>query len=205
MNKLDIQAVFFDLDGVLVDACEWHYRALNKALSDVLGYEIPYEEHLVKYNGLPTAVKLHMLGIEKETAIKIENIKQDITLDIIKQNAKVMPEKQLLHQYLKDKGIKIGCVTNSIKKTATAMLQQTGQYEFMDLLISNEDIQKNKPFPDCYDTAVKKLMINPFNCLCVEDSPKGIQAAKASCIPNLWVVKNPSEVTIENFNKIIER
>jgi HAD superfamily hydrolase (TIGR01509 family) len=200
---MKIECVLFDLDGVLVDACEWHYIALNEALRQIVGFEISREDHISKYNGLPTAVKLRMLGLEAPIALRIEALKQMKTLEIISEKAQIMPEKQELHSYLKSQGIKIACVTNSIHTTATAMLRQTGQINFMDLVVSNEDVSKNKPHPDCYNFAVQKLGVDPSNCLCVEDSPKGIESARASCVPNLWIVQNSTEVNSSNYKKIV--
>src|SRR5216684_3361292 len=59
-----VGAILFDLDGVLVDATEWHYEALNRALA-LFGFTISRYEHLSSYNGLPTLKKLEMLTIEK--------------------------------------------------------------------------------------------------------------------------------------------
>jgi HAD superfamily hydrolase (TIGR01509 family) len=201
---MKIQCVLFDLDGVLVDACEWHYITLNEALRQIVGFEISREDHISKYNGLPTTVKLRMLGLEAPIALRIEALKQMKTLEIIAERAQIMPEKQELHSYLKSQGIKIACVTNSIHTTATAMLRQTGQINFMDLIVSNGDIPRNKPHPDCYNFAVKTLGVDPSSCLCVEDSPKGIEAARASCVPNLWMVSNPSDVTLKNYKEIVK-
>jgi HAD superfamily hydrolase (TIGR01509 family) len=200
---MKIECVLFDLDGVLVDACEWHYNALNEAMNEIVGFQISREDHINKYNGLPTAVKLSMLGIETSTASRIEAVKQMKTLEMIAEYGKIMPEKQELHSYLKNQGIKIACVTNSIHTTAMAMLRQTDQIKFMNLIVSNGDVQKNKPHPDCYNFAVKTLGVNPSACLCVEDSPKGIEAARASCVPNLWIVSNTSDVTLENYKKVV--
>ena len=63
MNR-KIKAVIFDMDGVLIDAKEWHYEALNKAL-DLFGMEISRYDHLVTYDGLPTLMKLQMLSLER--------------------------------------------------------------------------------------------------------------------------------------------
>lgn len=57
----EIKAIIFDMDGVLIDAKEWHYEALNEALG-LFGYEISRYDHLVTYDGLPTAKKLEMLS-----------------------------------------------------------------------------------------------------------------------------------------------
>jgi len=198
-----VEAVLFDLDGVLVDACDWHFNALNEAMREIAGFELSREDHVLKYNGLPTAVKLRMLGFEGSIASRIEAAKQIKTLDIISKHAEIMTEKQELHSYLKSQGIKIACVTNSIRETAELMLSKTGQLDYIDLLVTNEDVSPNKPYPVCYNYAIQKLNANPDTSLCVEDSPKGIEAAKASCIPNLWIVSNPSEVTLETYKRII--
>ena len=58
-----IKAVIFDMDGVLIDAREWHFLALNRALG-LFGYTIPLEEHLKTYDGLPTSKKLEILQIQ---------------------------------------------------------------------------------------------------------------------------------------------
>lgn len=196
---IKLEAVLFDLDGVLVDACEWHYHALNFALVD-FGYDpIDENSHAKTYNGLPTKVKLGMLGIPQDFIGKIDQRKQKYTLDIIRNTAKIMPEKLELHEYLHSKGIKIACVTNSIHETALHMLAKTGQLPYIDLLISNEMVKRNKPHPDCYNLAIDTLQVDGNKCLCVEDSEKGAAAAKESDAKFLWKVKTAKDVTLDNF------
>ena len=64
MPETPIKAVIFDMDGVLIDARDWHYEALNRALG-LFGYQISRFEHLVTYDGLPTRTKLRMLSLER--------------------------------------------------------------------------------------------------------------------------------------------
>jgi HAD superfamily hydrolase (TIGR01509 family) len=202
---LKLEAILFDLDGVLVDACDWHYEALNLALVDAGFSGIDIESHFAKYNGLPTKVKLKMLGISDHLSDQINKNKQKYTLDIIKTTAKIMTDKIELHDYLKKQGIKIGCVTNSIEQTAKEMLLATGQLPYIDLLVSNEMVSKNKPYPDCYNYAIQLLDVDPVRTLCVEDSPKGIEAAKNSIAKYIWIVKNPNDVTLENYHSFLEK
>lgn len=199
------QAVLFDLDGVLVDACEWHYEALNQALVESGYPAISREDHVSTYNGLPTRMKLQMLGVPEKKLGFVEAQKQTITLDIIGRNAKMMPEKAEMHRFLKSKGVKIACVTNSIAFTARKMLESTGQMEFIDVLVTNEMVERNKPYPDCYNLAIDRLEVDPLKCICVEDSPKGIQAAVASRAGHLWVVTDTTKVTKDNYIKFVER
>ncbi|RLR17256.1 HAD family phosphatase, partial [Sodalis-like symbiont of Bactericera trigonica] len=56
-----IKAVIFDMDGVLIEAKDWHYDALNKALN-LFGLDITRQEHQTVYDGLPTKHKLIMLS-----------------------------------------------------------------------------------------------------------------------------------------------
>lgn len=203
-TKITLQAIFFDLDGVLVDACDWHYEALNVALVD-MGYPaIDHQSHVSTYNGLPTRVKLRMLGVPDEIADQINKQKQKYTLDTIRNSAKIMPEKIELHEYLKSKEIKIACVTNSVEETAREMLVSTGQMPYIDLLVSNEMVEQNKPHPDCYNYAIKTLGVDSQQCICVEDSPKGIQAAAASRAGHMWVVSNTTKVNKKNYINFVE-
>jgi beta-phosphoglucomutase len=198
-----IKAVLFDLDGVLVDACDWHYEALNAALVEAGYHPIVREEHLSTFNGLPTRVKLKMLGVTENMIAAINDKKQKHTLDTIRASATLMPEKIELHRYLKSNGIKIACVTNSIEETAKEMLIATGQMPYIDLLVSNEQVKRNKPYPDCYNHAINTLGVDPLSCLCVEDSPKGIQSATSSIAGHIWVVSDPTKVTLKNYTTFV--
>jgi beta-phosphoglucomutase-like phosphatase (HAD superfamily) len=88
-----IKLIVFDLDGVLVDAKEIHYESLNKALEQIDGkFAINREEHLTKYDGLPTKTKLNLLstdkGLPQSTHNKIWELKQTLTFDVIKEQLK---------------------------------------------------------------------------------------------------------------------
>lgn len=199
-----ISCVLFDLDGVLVDACEWHYTSLNRALMDVTGLQISRADHEVRFNGLPTKVKLEMLSVKEKDFDLIWRLKQKYTLDEIARSSAVRPEKIELLSFLKAQGAKIACVTNSIRLTAEQMLRSAGQIEFFDRIVTNEDTEKNKPFPDCYDYAIRELQSNPDETLCVEDSEKGIAAAKSSLAKYTWEVANFEDVNLQNYLEFIK-
>ena len=58
---MDVKAILFDMDGVLIDAKEWHYEALNRALK-LFGFEISKFEHIHTFDGLSTKDKLKLLS-----------------------------------------------------------------------------------------------------------------------------------------------
>lgn len=203
-----IRAILFDLDGVLVDACQWHYDALNTALQIHCNYTIDYKTHMEYFNGRTTKTKLRMLcqrGIITESDIDlIYHTKQLLTVKQIMECGHIDSDKQKLHKYLKSRGILIGCVTNSIRSTAELMLQVTGQLEYMDILVSNEDVTRHKPDPYPYQYAIQQLNIFADRALIVEDSDIGIQSAIYSGA-NYLRVHSVKEVNINTLATEIER
>ncbi len=197
-----IKCVLFDLDGVLVDACEWHYLSLNQAMREIVGYDIDREQHIAEFNGLTTRQKLTKLNIDSDRSEKIWKRKQELTIETIEENSQLDMSKRELLGYLKASDVKVVCVTNCIRETAEMMLRKTGQHEYFDLIVTNEDVENNKPAPDCYNHAVKLIDISATNCLIVEDSPKGLQSANASSVERIWKVAGPSEVNLTNYKRI---
>lgn len=195
-----IKLIIFDMDGVLIDACEWHKDALNQSLMQVCNYSINEEDHQKIYNGLPTRVKLRKLcdlGILLENDIeKIENLKQINTINIINQKAFKRQEKIELLEYLKKNNYFIACYTNSIRNTAELMLEKTGILNLFDLILTNQDVTKSKPDPEGYNKVISFFNLTPKETIIIEDSPKGIEAATKTG-SMVCVVKNPDEVSLD--------
>ena len=199
-----VKLIIFDLDGVLVEAKNIHFDALNEALSNVnTGYKIDWNEHLNKYDGLKTFQKLNLLtkekGLPQEIHKQVWEDKQKITL----QQLASLPENinlKLLMTKLSAEGYKLAVCSNSIRKTVLTVLAKLGIIEFMDLIISNEDVTNSKPHPEMYWKAISMMSMLPEETLIVEDSPYGLMAAARSK-SHILRVKNPSEVTYKNITK----
>jgi beta-phosphoglucomutase len=180
---LKIKAILFDLDGVLVDATDWHYEALNRALA-LFGYTIARYEHLTTYNGLPTRKKLEMLSVEKGFPrglhTLVNRIKQKYTREEILRSCTPVFEKEFMVHQLKRDGFKLAVCSNSIRESVELMLRASGLWELFDCVLSNEDVAKPKPDPEMYTTACQRLGIKPEEALIVEDAPHGVEAAKRS-------------------------
>lgn len=203
---MDIKLVIFDLDGVLVDACEWHKDALNEALLEVAGFKIEDEEHESTFNGIPTRKKLDILTNQKrlkpENHHMVYNIKQKKTVEVIEKFALPRREKVDLINYIKSRNIPVACFTNSISETATLMLDKTGVLNSLDFLLTNEDVGEPKPSPEGYIKTMENFNVKPSNTLIVEDSQKGVQAARDAGA-NVMVVKNPDYVNIDLLEKYL--
>ena len=182
-----IKLVVFDLDGVLVEARDFHYEALNRALASFNEkYIISREEHLSTYDGLNTSKKLWKLsqtkGLSLDVHDEIWKRKQESTHSVIKE--KVKPEDHLaiaaLLKKLKDEGYMVYCASNSIRSSVKLMLIRAGYIEYIDEYFSNEDVKSPKPHSEIYLKCMLTAGVNPKECLIVEDSHIGRKAAHES-------------------------
>ncbi|OOX96097.1 HAD family hydrolase [Campylobacter coli] len=200
-----IRAILFDMDGVLIEAKDWHYEALNKALR-LFGIEISRMEHLTTFDGLPTKDKLKMLSLEKGLPLGlhdfINELKQQYTMDLVYSLCKPRFHHEYALSKLKEEGYKMAVCSNSVRNTIEVMMQKASLEMYLDFYISNEDVKKGKPDPEMYNKAIERMRLHPKECMIVEDNENGIKAARASGA-NVMIVEDIVEVNYENIMKHI--
>lgn len=179
-----IKAIIFDLDGVLVDSKELHYDALNLALKSINEkYVISRKEQADIFEGMTTRSKLdilsHTKGLPRELHQYIWNLKQQYSAAIFRD---LPQDKELvnLFKYISDQGIVIGVASNSIRETLDSCIHTLGIWEYIDVALSNEDVNNPKPNPEIYNRCMLMLGSVPTSTIVFEDSIIGIQAAQQS-------------------------
>lgn len=202
-----IKLVIFDLDGVLVDARELHYEALNRALAD-FGFTISRDEHLSTYDGLPTTKKLELLtenkGLQKENYDLIWKRKQEFTSLIINEEMTYDERLRGILSKLKSQGYIICVASNSIRESVKMMLIRKGLLEYIDFFYSNQDVNKPKPSSEIYLKCMIKAGVNPDETVIVEDSHIGRKAAQSSGA-TLCAVRDVGDVTYDHIKKHIDK
>ncbi len=202
---MTIKAIFFDMDGVLIDAKDWHYDALNKALNH-FGYSISRESHLSTFDGLPTRVKLDILstssGIPNGLHELLNDLKQMYTLEISYSLCKPI----FIHQYalsrLKNLGLKLAVCSNSIRNTVDTLMSLSKLEKYLDLKLSSNDIKSPKPSPEIYLKAMNILKVKPSETIILEDNDNGLQAAYNSGA-HVMKISSPNDVTYHNISNFI--
>ena len=201
-----IKLIVFDLDGVLVETKKLHYDAFNKSLRDVdPKYEISYDEHLAKYDGLSTHKKLDLLGREKGlSGMEFESIwlrKQVYTSQMLRE---LTPDIRLIEvlRKLKQK-YTIAVASNSIRDSVKITLLKLGLLEYVDFYLSNEDVKHPKPHPEIYLRSMIQSGATPKETLIIEDSVIGRNAANNSGA-YLLGVNNSLDVTYEHITGHID-
>ncbi|MDR2870699.1 MAG: HAD family phosphatase [Deferribacteraceae bacterium] len=202
---MKIKAIIFDMDGVLIDAKDWHYEALNQAL-ELFGYTISRYDHLVTFDGLPTKKKLEMLSLERGLPQGlhsfINEIKQIYTMQHVYMKCKPMFHHQYALAKLKAEGYVLALASNSVRITVDMMIEKADLQKYLSVTLSNQDVKKSKPDPEIYTTAIARLGLKPEDCLIVEDNQNGIKAALASG-GHLLQVKDVHDVTYNNIHNRI--
>jgi beta-phosphoglucomutase len=202
-----IKAVIFDMDGVLIEAKDWHYKALNKALL-LFGMEISRYDHLVTYDGLPTKKKLEMLtaerGLPKGLHTFINDMKQQYTMEIVYVECKPKFNHEYALSKLKNEGYQMAVCSNSVRNTIEVMIQKASLDSYLTFYISNQDVTHGKPDPEMYNKAIKRMDLSPLECLIVEDNENGIKAARASGA-HVMEVETVDDVNYENIKTHITK
>lgn len=195
-----IEAIIFDLDGVLIDDTKkLHFDAFNYALFACGLRALSKIEHDRVFDGLPTSEKIKILremkwgNISEETEIEIRKIKADYTREVLKKLVKPDAELIGIFRSLKNKGFKLGVASNAVRETVKTVLSGLCIIDYIDVYLSNEDVKKPKPDPEIYLTVANRLEVKPSACWVYEDNNRGLESANsAGC--NTGVVSSTEEL-----------
>lgn len=200
-----IEAIIFDLDGVLVDAREWHYDSLNRALA-LFGFEITRGEHESALDGLPTREKLAYLtavrafppGLHRIT----NELKQVYTRELIAVHCHPVFTIEHALASLRAEGYRLAVCSNSVRASVDLMLDRSSIQQHFEFTLSNEDVETAKPSPAIFLEASRRLDVPPERCLVIEDSPHGLAAAR-SAGARVMHVADPTEVRLQAIRDFI--
>jgi len=208
-----IRAVCFDLDGVLVDAPDWHREAFNLALRDICSPVLSDEDHEANFNGLSTYKKLDILARRGNEDFKFPDIrkyfydkKQEFTRKLIGERCE--PVTRVIDVVNYANSIfdnKTAVVTNCSRSTAEAMLEKSNLLHRFQFIITNEDVDgKIKPHPWPYLLAKNRLGFGNSNksVLAIDDIDKGIISAVDAQM-RTWRLKKFEDLTVRNLMKVL--
>lgn len=206
-----IKAVIFDLDGVLVTTDELHFEAW-KALADKLGINDFTKADNVRQRGVSRMASLEVVlektdrAFSEEEKLALAEEKNEIyvrSLSALSETDVLSGANEFI-DYLKSKGIKTA--VGSASKNTPLILEKTKLAGKFDAVSCGLDTTKSKPDPEVFLIAAKKLGVAPCDCVVVEDSDAGIEAAKTGGMYAIAVGAaeyNPkADVAIKNLESL---
>ncbi len=199
-----MQAILFDLDGVLVDTLHYHYLAWKKMFEEVGG--IVSEHTVLLHEGRNSREILPILVKESGVSVPPEELE-----DFIERKRAYYRKIANVQFYdgvmevlnkLKSENFRLAVVTACAQKTMEKSLNEE-QRNLFDLIQTGDDVTRAKPNPDPYDLARKKLGLPKEECLVVENAPLGITAAKRAGIKCVAVETTLSKEYLEEADYVI--
>ncbi len=205
-----LEAIFFDLDGLLADTEDLHVFAYRK-IAQKLGIELS-QEYIFSFIGAPTSVNMkkimHDFHIPEEKFEELLLLRYQSYLDTVNNTPLTLMEGAIeCIRYVRERGLKTALVTSSTKEHSQAVFNNilqnsflhTSLTNFFDCMVFGDDIENLKPAPDIYMEAIKRLRSTPERGIALEDSEAGVIAAKSA---GLKVIAVPGPHTRDqNFNK----
>lgn len=204
-----MKCVLFDLDGVLVNSRVLHFETFRDALKEVVPeFKITWSEHEKEMDGLPTRSKLKILlskgVLTKEQSEQVYQKKQEMTLASLPGTMKPRHTLTELLVSLKLRGLRLFCVSNAIRKTVEETLRLLEVFSMFEMIYGNEDATEGKPSPELYLKAMEAAGVEAKDCLIVEDSQHGRQAAYASGA-HVLEVEDAEDVTLELIDRALSQ
>jgi beta-phosphoglucomutase family hydrolase len=220
MKKIKIQAVIFDMDGLMIETEPLHSKSFEAVLRDY-GITPEYDEKgFVHTQGLRGKDNLRNLkekyNIDESVDVLLE--KKFIVHTQLLKKVKPKPGLKKLLQLLKKHSIKAAIGSNANPKNINTVLTNLHLKDYFQVTVTGYDFKKGKPDPGVFLITAKKLGVNPENCLVLEDSETGVLAAhragmKVVAVPSTYtkdhdfsradrVVNSLESVTIELISSV---
>ncbi|WP_029674713.1 HAD family hydrolase [Butyrivibrio sp. VCB2006] len=179
MNKIDIKAVIFDLDGTLTDTEKYYQIAWPKALEH-FGYKCePWMPLELRSLGRPFApLQFKEWFGEDFDYNEVREYRKAIVADMLKETGiPLKPGAKEILEWLREHGILTALATANDYERTKGYLTKLGLFEHFDKIICADMVKEGKPSPDIYSYACEKLSLSPDQTFAVEDSPNGVTSA----------------------------
>ena len=198
------KSYLFDLDGVLVDSVDIQYQSTIDAINKHTKIKITAEIDTILKSTITTKKKLEYFVeqniISNAQLLDIYNEKKKIA-DNTFNNLEINDEKVRLFSFLKKKNCNIAVVTNGNKNSAKIILKSLGLYNFLDLLISNEDVTNPKPHSEPYIRAISHFGGELKNFIIFEDSETGLTSAYGTGC-KVYKVENTNDINLSLIKQL---
>jgi HAD superfamily hydrolase (TIGR01509 family) len=172
-----LKAIFWDNDGILVDTEHLYYQACRETLQRVgIELSLPDFVRLTLDLGRSPVVLAAQQGFSAAEAAALRDEKNRRYAELLQNGAEPMAGALETLAVLHDKVV-MGIVTSSRKDHFDLIHRKNGLLSYFDFILTREDYRYSKPNPEPYLKALARSKLAPSECLVVEDTRRGLQAA----------------------------
>lgn len=181
------KAIFWDNNGVLVDTEHLYFEATRRVLATVgvaLTETLFHNLFLVQNRGAWHLAEA--LGIAPDALARMRAERDALYGELLRRDGLVIHGVEAALSQL-ERRFRMAIVTSSHRDHFETIHRSTNLLHFFDFVLTREHYERSKPDPDPYSTALARTGLHPSECLVVEDSERGLRAAKAAGLA-CWVI-----------------
>jgi beta-phosphoglucomutase family hydrolase len=211
-----LKAVIFDFDGVITDSEVLHLRAFNKVLAQ-FDFEIKRKDYYTKYLGFSDfdcyrqLIKDGLLKIDKNKIAELVEQKNQFFEELAKTDGKTIEGVCGFLAMLDENDIPMAICSGALLSEIELLLDDANLRHFFETIVSAEHVRKGKPHPEGFLRALKRLnknrkkQISANQCIVIEDSLWGLQAAKAAKMHSIAVTNSYDAEQLQLAEKIVDK
>jgi mannitol-1-/sugar-/sorbitol-6-/2-deoxyglucose-6-phosphatase len=194
-----IEAIIFDMDGVIIDS-EQIWKKAEKEIFSSVGVKL--SDELCKVTETMTTTEVTNFWFDRypwkgKPLKEVENEVVERVVSLIEEEGTAIKGIEDFTKNLKSEGYKIGLATNSPSILIPVVLEKLKLSDYFDVTSSAEHETEGKPGPFVYLTVAEKLNVKPENCVAIEDSSSGLLAAKKAGMKTVAILRDNHD-EIEN-------
>lgn len=172
--------VIFDVDGVLVDSAEAHFRSW-KLLAEECGGFVTRDQFASTFGRQNRDIVPILFGDVNNSRLQaLAGRKEEIYRDLIRQHPPIVEGASSLVHALHENGVHLAIGSSAPRKNIQLVLAAMGVADCISVIVSGDDVSRGKPDPQVFALAAERLGLPPGRCVVIEDAPVGIQAARAA-------------------------
>ena len=199
-NGIQIEAVIFDFDGVIVDTEPLHHAAFQRTL-EPLGLHFTWQEYVETYIGFDDrdafrhAFSAKDKSLSQNTLLELIDNKASVFTEVIRSGVTAYPGVVELIHLLHTHKIPLAICSGALRSDIEPILSMLNIADYFKVIVTADDVAASKPDPECYELAFQKLLTahnNSFSkatTIAIEDTPAGISSAKSAGL-NVCAVTN---------------
>jgi HAD superfamily hydrolase (TIGR01509 family) len=198
-----IEAVLWDLDGVLADTASFHFEAWRELFAGE-GKEISEEEFRRTFGLRNNAILRDVLGdLSPQKAAELSRRKEEIFRAKIAGRITPIPGVITLLQRLRQARKRMAVISSAPRQNVETMLHGLEIEDTFEVIIAEEDASRGKPDPQGYLLAAQRLGIKPSECVVIEDAPGGVEAAKRAGMRCLGLAAERAPETLSEADLVV--
>jgi len=200
-----LEAVLWDMDGVIADTADYHYNAWREVFKE-RGVSFSKADFMQYFGRRADTIIMFALGdkLSTDEANKITDRKQALYRRNIAQNIVPLPGAVALIKSLNQNHIKTAIASSAVRANIDVILRGLGIEKDFQAIVCGTEVAEGKPSPLIFQLAAQKLGVKPADCVVIEDAIAGVTAAKRAGMKCLAVTNSHTSKGLKNADLIVD-